>query len=69
MVAPTRGRVQPSTPGGASGRAAPARGHGFGLIGLTERVRALGGTITAGPGVAGGWVLDTALPLRPAVAR
>jgi signal transduction histidine kinase len=54
---------------GASPRTAPARGHGFGLIGLTERVRALGGTITAGPGVAGGWVLDAAFPLHPAVAR
>ncbi|MEU7656168.1 histidine kinase [Micromonospora taraxaci] len=49
---------------GASPRTAPARGHGFGLIGLTERVRALGGTITAGPGVAGGWVLDAAFPLQ-----
>ncbi len=54
---------------GASPRTAPARGHGFGLIGLTERVRALGGTITAGPGVAGGWVLDAAFPLHLAVAR
>ncbi|MFG1841742.1 sensor histidine kinase [Micromonospora sp. NPDC049175] len=54
---------------GAAGRTAPARGHGFGLIGLTERVRALGGTITAGPGVAGGWVLDAAFPLRTAVGR
>ncbi|MFI6244423.1 sensor histidine kinase [Micromonospora sp. NPDC050795] len=54
---------------GASPRTAPARGHGFGLIGLTERVRALGGTITAGPGVAGGWVLDAAFPLHVAVAR
>ncbi|RQX15235.1 two-component sensor histidine kinase [Micromonospora ureilytica] len=54
---------------GASPRTAPARGHGFGLIGLTERVRALGGTITAGPGVAGGWVLDAAFPLQVAVPR
>ncbi|MFG1914676.1 sensor histidine kinase [Micromonospora sp. NPDC048898] len=54
---------------GASPRTAPARGHGFGLIGLAERVRALGGTITAGPGVAGGWVLDAAFPLRVAVPR
>ncbi|WP_430502473.1 sensor histidine kinase [Micromonospora trifolii] len=54
---------------GASPRTAPARGHGFGLIGLTERVRALGGTITAGPGVAGGWVLDAAFPLQMAVTR
>ncbi|MFG1866871.1 sensor histidine kinase [Micromonospora arborensis] len=54
---------------GAAGRTAPARGHGFGLIGLTERVRALGGTITAGPGIAGGWVLDATFPLRTAVGR
>ncbi|WP_327040804.1 histidine kinase [Micromonospora ureilytica] len=54
---------------GASPRTAPARGHGFGLIGLTERVRALGGTITAGPGVAGGWVLDAAFPLQMAMPR
>ncbi|MGN9812870.1 sensor histidine kinase [Micromonospora sp. BQ11] len=57
------------TDDGASPRTAPARGHGFGLIGLTERVRALGGTITAGPGVAGGWVLDAAFPLHVAVTR
>ncbi|MFI7608432.1 sensor histidine kinase [Micromonospora sp. NPDC049366] len=54
---------------GSSSRTAPGRGHGFGLIGLTERIRALGGTITAGPGVAGGWVLDATLPLDRAVAR
>ncbi|MET8348617.1 histidine kinase [Micromonospora sp. NPDC005206] len=54
---------------GASARTTPTRGHGFGLIGLTERVRALGGTISAGPGVTGGWVLDAAFPLRTAVSR
>ncbi|SEQ47516.1 Signal transduction histidine kinase [Lentzea xinjiangensis] len=47
----------------------PARqGHGFGLIGLTERVQALGGRIKAGPGVDGGWVVDVALPTRRATA-
>ncbi|MGW5557124.1 sensor histidine kinase [Micromonospora sp. NPDC003944] len=54
---------------GASPRTTPARGHGFGLIGLSERVRALGGTVTAGPGVAGGWVLDAAFPLQVAAVR
>ncbi|MEV4216351.1 histidine kinase [Micromonospora sp. NPDC049662] len=54
---------------GAGPRTTPARGHGFGLVGLTERVRALDGTVTAGPGVSGGWVLDAAFPLRPAVTR
>ncbi|WBB68518.1 histidine kinase [Micromonospora sp. WMMD812] len=54
---------------GATPRTPPARGHGFGLIGLSERVRALGGTVAAGPGAAGGWVLDASLPLNRAVTR
>ncbi|HET6532596.1 MAG TPA: histidine kinase [Actinoplanes sp.] len=41
----------------------PRERPGYGLVGLTERVRAVGGRITAGPGVAGGWVVDAALPL------
>lgn len=58
------------TDDGATPRIPPARGHGYGLIGLSERVRAVGGTITAGPGIAGGWVVDAPLPLhRQAVAR
>ncbi|OZV84429.1 two-component sensor histidine kinase [Micromonospora echinospora] len=36
---------------------------GFGLVGLTERVGALGGRLAAGPGVDGGWVVDMALPV------
>lgn len=54
---------------GAAARTSPPRRHGYGLVGLTERVRALGGTITAGPGVTGGWVLDAALPLQRTVVR
>lgn len=47
----------------------PARqGNGFGLIGLTERVQALGGRIKAGPGIDGGWVVDAALPTGRATA-
>jgi signal transduction histidine kinase len=42
---------------------------GYGLVGLTERVRAVGGRITAGPGIEGGWVVDAALPLDVEVAR
>ncbi|MBG0562145.1 sensor histidine kinase [Actinoplanes aureus] len=37
---------------------------GYGLAGLAERVRAVGGQITAGPGVDGGWAVDVALPLN-----
>jgi signal transduction histidine kinase len=47
----------------------PAKqGNGFGLIGLTERVQALGGRIKAGPGIDGGWVVDVALPTGKATA-
>ncbi|MFJ5988726.1 sensor histidine kinase [Lentzea sp. NPDC092896] len=49
------------------GRAA-RQGNGFGLIGLTERVQALGGRIKAGPGIDGGWVVDAALPTGKATA-
>ncbi|GIF03312.1 sensor histidine kinase [Actinoplanes siamensis] len=36
---------------------------GYGLVGLTERVRAAGGRIASGPGVDGGWVVDAVFPL------
>jgi signal transduction histidine kinase len=38
---------------------------GFGLVGLTERLSAVGGRIQAGPGIDGGWVVDAGLPLGP----
>jgi signal transduction histidine kinase len=55
---------------------APARGrhprerhgHGFGLTGLAERLRAIGGRIQAGPGIDRGWVVDAALPLSGTMA-
>jgi len=55
---------------GAPPRAAlPREVPGYGLVGLTERVRAIGGRITAGPGIGGGWVVDAALPLDQEVPR
>jgi signal transduction histidine kinase len=39
------------------------RDGGYGLVGLTERARALGGWLTAGPVDAGGWQVTAALPL------
>jgi signal transduction histidine kinase len=43
---------------------------GYGLVGLGERVRAVGGRVTAGPGIGGaGWVVDAALPLDQEVPR
>lgn len=51
--------------GGPAPSAASVHGGGFGLVGLTERVTALGGDIKAGP-VEGGWSVHARLPLtRP----
>lgn len=35
---------------------------GFGLLGMTERVQLLGGTLRAGPAPGGGWAVDAELP-------
>ncbi len=45
-----------------------ARGGGFGLVGLTERAAALGGTLRAGPGSGGGWETVAVVPLRRTTA-
>ncbi|HET9828046.1 MAG TPA: sensor histidine kinase [Nocardioidaceae bacterium] len=46
------------------GQIDPARpaSHGFGLLGMTERVQLLGGTFRAGPAPRGGWTVDAELP-------
>jgi signal transduction histidine kinase len=43
----------------------PAAGQGFGLVGMRERARALGGELDAGP-VADGWLVEATLPLTGA---
>ncbi|BCJ36787.1 two-component sensor histidine kinase [Actinocatenispora thailandica] len=48
-------------PGGPPGSAAPARG-GLGVRGMRERAELLGGTLTAGPDPAGGFVVHAWLP-------
>jgi signal transduction histidine kinase len=40
--------------------------HGFGLLGMTERVQLLGGTLRAGPTPEGGWTVDAELPTEVA---
>lgn len=37
---------------------------GFGLLGMAERAQLLGGSLSAGPGPEGGWVVEAALPLK-----
>ncbi|USX51230.1 sensor histidine kinase [Lentzea sp. HUAS12] len=47
------------------GQVDPSRSvnHGFGLLGMTERVQLLGGTLSAGPAPeGGGWTVDAELP-------
>jgi len=46
---------------GANG-AGLAQGGGFGLVGLAERVRGLGGELSAGPAPGGGFVVAARLP-------
>ena len=48
------------------GQIDPARStsHGFGLLGMTERVQLLGGTLLAGPAPEGGWTVDAELPTK-----
>jgi signal transduction histidine kinase len=43
--------------------ARPTNGSGFGLVGLAERVRALGGDLAAGPADDGGFVVSARVPL------
>jgi signal transduction histidine kinase len=46
------------------GRARSASGNGgFGLVGMAERVQALGGTFAAGPRPDGGWAVHVSFPL------
>lgn len=40
---------------------------GLGLIGMRERVEALGGTLEAGPGRGGGWQVTCTLPCSRSV--
>ena len=39
--------------------------HGFGLVGMAERVNLLGGTFRAGPATGDGWVVRAELPKSP----
>jgi len=51
------------TDDGQTDLARPAS-HGFGLLGMTERVQLLGGTLRAGPAPGGGWTVDAELPTK-----
>lgn len=42
-----------------------ASAPGFGLVGMAERAKLLGGTFETGPRPGGGWVVAATLPRRP----
>ena len=48
------------------GQAVPGAGPepGFGLLGMAERAQLLGGSLCAGPGPEGGWVVEAVLPVE-----
>ncbi|WP_234330335.1 sensor histidine kinase [Streptomyces acidiscabies] len=54
-------RVEVTNPAGRPGPTA-ADGSGYGLVGLRERVSALGGRLDAGPAGAGSWRLAARIP-------
>ena len=52
--------------GGHGGSASAASTPGFGLVGMAERAKLLGGTFDAGPRPGGGWTVTATLPHRAA---
>jgi len=64
-----RGQLKISVSDDGRGAAADGDGSaGFGLIGMSERVGAVGGSMTAGPRPGGGWWLRASLPLDAGVS-
>ncbi|CAA9424851.1 MAG: Two-component system sensor histidine kinase [uncultured Quadrisphaera sp.] len=55
--------------GGDPPRDAAAQGGGFGVVGMRERVEALGGALTAGPQARGGWAVRARVPLPDAAGE
>ena len=53
---------------GRSGAASTTAAPGFGLVGMAERAKLLGGTFAAGPRAEGGWAVTASLPRRGAAA-
>jgi signal transduction histidine kinase len=56
----TARRARPDPPGGGAAR--PVVSGGFGLAGIAERVASCGGSLTVGPGDAGGFAVTARLP-------
>lgn len=55
-------RVQLTVDDDGAGGSAGGSPSGFGLVGMRERAKLLGGTFQAGPSVGGGWRVEATLP-------
>lgn len=62
---PARWQVRVDDGGSGS---ATVPGAGFGLVGVAERVRGLGGSLTAGPTPTRGWSVTASIPYVPVLA-
>lgn len=51
------------------GHAGASGGDGFGIIGMAERAELVGGSLTAGPAMGGGWTVSALLPTEDRGAR
>jgi signal transduction histidine kinase len=56
-------------PAGDEERSAPGERWGHGLLGMSERVTMLGGTLEAGPDPKGGFRVHAVMPVRPGAER
>src|SRR5262249_37300292 len=52
---------------GEAGSTSTPSASGFGLIGMAERAKLLGGTFDAGPNASGGWTVEATLPREAAI--
>ncbi|MEV5142980.1 sensor histidine kinase [Streptomyces sp. NPDC052727] len=59
----------PGKPGAAEAGRTPEAGGGHGLLGMRERVTALGGTLTTGPRYGGGFRVHAILPVKTTTAQ
>jgi signal transduction histidine kinase len=58
-----------ASPAGDGESSAPGERWGHGLLGMSERVTMLGGTLQAGPGPKGGFRVHAVMPVRPGAER
>ena len=61
--------VEVTDSGGPPARSADKQGSGLGIVGMRERLAAVGGTLEAGPRARGGYLVRADIPTASAVAR